>query len=216
MFVDFSNIVNFKEYIFQKDALQEIGEHKRTIHRELSLSRRLFDEIREDIRTTNRFHDRQVELWEKEKDVAVKITQFEQKLIDVDDKERLCFINLTSAINSSYEAEKLHSNSLKVWGLMGTCTATLFTFIISLIGYYFHNNRLGAISKEFHEAVKLELTVLKVELAETIEQERRREREKVSQAVVLKENIKPRESWGSWVHRHGKSWYLWCTWQQQG
>lgn len=181
------------------------------------MSRRLFDDVREEIRTTNRFHERQVELWEKEKDVALKITQFEQKLIDVDDKERLCFINLTSAINSSYEAEKLHSNSLKVWGLVGTCTATLFTFIISLIGYYFHNNRLGAISKEFHEVVKVEIAALKIDLVKQFEEERMRERERVTKAVVLKENNRmPKESWGSWFNRHGKSWYLWCTMQQQG
>lgn len=97
-----------KDTCFQ-DALQEIGEHKRTIHRELSSSRRLFDDVREDIRTTNRFHERQVELWEKEKDLALKITQYEQKLIDVDDRERLCFINLTSAINSTYEVGVFNS-----------------------------------------------------------------------------------------------------------
>lgn len=177
----------------------------------------MFDEIREEIRTTNRFHERQVELWEKEKDVALKITQFEQKLIDVDDKERLSFINLTSAINSSYEAEKLHSNSLKVWGLMGTCTATVFTFIISLIGYYFHNNRLGAMSTEFHEAVKAELITLKEDLLKQFEQERMYERERITQALVKQEKVKsPKESWGSWINRHGKSWYMWCTWQQQG
>lgn len=184
----------------------------------MALSRRLFDEIREEIRTTNRFNERQVELWEKEKDQALKITQFEQKLIDVDDKERLCFINLTSAINSSYEAEKLHSNSLKVWGLVGTCTATVFTFIISLIGYYFHNNRLGAISKEFNDAVKIELNTLKEDLVKLFEEERRQERERMKlDVVLLKEKTgSPKESWGSWFSRHGGSWYRWCTWQQQG
>lgn len=201
----------------QQDSLQDIGEHKRTIHRELSLSRRLFDEVREEIRTTNRFHDRQVELWEKEKDIASKITQYEHKLIDVDDKERLCFISLTSAINSSYEAEKLHSNSLKVWGLMGTCTATVFTFIISLIGYYFHNNRLGAMSKEFHETVKIELSALKVDLVKQFEEERNRERERIAQeVVVMKQSTNHlKESWGSWLSRHGRSWWFWSTWRQQ-
>lgn len=185
------------------------------------MSRRLFDEIREDIRTTNRFHERQVELWEKEKDVAVKITQLEQNLIDVDDKERLSFINLTSAINSSYEAEKLHSNSLKVWGLVGTCTATVFTFIISLIGYYFHNNRLGAMSKEFNEAVKIELTQLKADILKELELEREKERRQMRferEQLMLKEKPKIKvqgESWGNWFYRHGKSWYLWCTWQRQ-
>lgn len=72
-------------------------------------------------------------------------------------------------------------------------------------------------SKEFHDAVKIELAALKVDLVKQFEDERRREREKIAKEVValkLKATTS-KESWGSWLTRHGRSWFLWASWRQQ-
>lgn len=133
-----------------------------------------------------------------------KEKQKQDEFRTADELERNLFNNLTIAINDSYEKEKIHANSIRIWGYVQTIVASVITFLISIIGYYYHNTKFGLLANTFQENVnntmKSELGFLRDDLKIYMEEQEERILKKLEERN--KQQQQNQESWGSYLKRH--------------
>ncbi|XP_055381644.1 uncharacterized protein LOC129612163 [Condylostylus longicornis] len=136
-----------------KDQLKESGDEKRRLLNDLNSIRQEIQKNHNEIASSMRGTERYVALVREEMNLLKSETKKQIEFNTADEMERQLFNNLTTAINDSYEKEKVHSNFIKILGLMGTLTASVVTLIASAIGHFYHNTKFGLVAKDFKENV---------------------------------------------------------------
>lgn len=189
-----------------KDRLIESGEDKRQILFKLSLIRKELKRIHSDLSVIGRGNERYITLITEEVNLLQKEQQAQTEYDSADASERNLFNQLTAAINDSYEKEKIHSNTLRLWGLIGTVITSAVTLILTSIGHYYHTRQLGLVGSKFagNEGLSNELKNVQKELQDF---------KKILLQNQLQPNIKPimqqTESWGAYISRHSVNVYRW-------
>uniref|UniRef100_A0A1B0BHG5 Bromodomain associated domain-containing protein n=1 Tax=Glossina palpalis gambiensis TaxID=67801 RepID=A0A1B0BHG5_9MUSC len=113
-----------------KETLIEKSKEKHSLASKLDCVRSGLSQIYRDMKTNNRSQEkyldltrREIELYMNEKDLLATITK-------VDEEERLLlYYELTAAINESFEKEKVHAHTIKVFGLVGVILSAFLTYI---------------------------------------------------------------------------------------
>lgn len=134
-----------------KDKLIESGQQKRDILHKLSEIRRELKQIHADSIAIRRGTDGYLTLVHNEIRLLKDEERLQSEYDEADDEERKLFTHLTAAINDSYEKEKVHANTLRLWGLIGTLITSVFTLVLSTIGHYYHTTQLGLVGSKFKD-----------------------------------------------------------------
>uniref|UniRef100_A0A1A9ZIK9 Coiled-coil domain-containing protein 51 n=1 Tax=Glossina pallidipes TaxID=7398 RepID=A0A1A9ZIK9_GLOPL len=113
---------------------------------------------------------RRVKLYMNEKDLLATITKVDEE------ERRLLYYELTAAINESFEKEKVHAHTIKVFGLVGAILSAFLTYI-------YQQNRFHILRQEVEKS-----------LTHSVKQ------------VLDNINENKQESWASYIKRSIYSW----------
>uniref|UniRef100_A0A1A9UL11 Bromodomain associated domain-containing protein n=1 Tax=Glossina austeni TaxID=7395 RepID=A0A1A9UL11_GLOAU len=113
-----------------KETLIEKNKEKHTLASKLDCVRSGLSQIYRDMKTNDRSQEKyldltrqEIELYMNEKDLLATITKVDEE------ERRLLYYELTAAINESFEKEKVHAHTIKVFGLVGAILSAFLTYI---------------------------------------------------------------------------------------
>ncbi|XP_017470231.1 PREDICTED: uncharacterized protein LOC108361952 isoform X1 [Rhagoletis zephyria] len=138
--------------------------------------------------------------------LCTQIDELQRELAVVDEQEQYLFNAFSVAINDSYEKEKIHSNMIKVFGILGTLLGSFITFVLSVVGLLYNQKKLYTLRKDVESSITEQVIQKLDKVAKDLKEHHQRTYLKEIQHL----SEKPAESWASYVNRHTRWIYSWA------
>ncbi|XP_075166636.1 uncharacterized protein LOC142238797 isoform X2 [Haematobia irritans] len=201
----FSSARNGYKGLCFKSQLLAAGEEKRELMRRLDVIRNDLTHIYKDMKI-NRAKETYLDLARREIDLCESEKYFSDQYKEADKKEQILFTEFSTAINDSYEKEKLHTNFIKVISIIGTVASSFIALVYSIFMHSQHQKILYA-QRSLDDNVVNSIKSLENKVSELLTEWKNNN---VSMSVKdQRRNVV--ESWGSFFHRHTRWLYRWAV-----
>ncbi|XP_055312824.1 mitochondrial potassium channel-like [Sitodiplosis mosellana] len=202
-----------------QDKLSQAQNLRRDVSKELSDIRYELQTCYADQANCPKGDPRFLELIRREIEISNKEKQKNEEFSLLDKAERDLFILMQSAVKTSHEKEKIHTNSAKYWSIVGSLAGALLGICGTAFSFYNRNDLLSDINKEFvviradTKSISEQVQLLVNEQREFLQGQQQRDREQLenearTNVAASKSQQAISQSSESWIHWIARTTYV--------